>query len=255
MAGTAVQLTFDSETIEVDQLAGALAEFSAFLSSLDASLSPNGKRTLTFRVTKMTYNSPAQIGFEVESRSPARDNGPHVLRLASEGIREIQRGELRPTTIPYESLEHLRRLAGYARKPTARVVFDAPALEVEGVVTRDLGQKVDRVLARGDALGSIEGQLETVSVHGKDSFTIYDAVTGKGVRCYFPEGRLAQALAALGKRVIVQGLVRRDPAGVPREIHDVTNLHVPGPVSGTDGLAGVYGGLDVRAYLAEIRGE
>jgi hypothetical protein len=255
MASTPVRLTIETDTIEVEHLAGALTEFSAFLAALDVAMSAKGRRTLIFRVTSLSYNSPPEVGIAIESRASGTNHGPAVLRRAVQGIQELETGRERPLTLPYEALDHLRRLAGYARQPKERVLFDSTSLGVSGVVTATLGKKADRVLARGDALGSIEGQLETVSVHGQQSFTIYDAVTGRGVRCYFPEGMFARAVAALGKRAIVSGRIRRDPFGVPREIRDVSNLHVPGAAGPYASPAGAYRGLDVRAYLAEIRGE
>lgn len=108
--------------------------------------------------------------------------------------------------------------------------------------------------SRYGSVGAIEGQLDTISVHGRPYFTLYDAVTGRGVRCYFGDSRRAAVLAALGKKVIAHGRLRRDPGGLPRELTDLDEFEVLGKPRGSiKNLPGIYAGLDVRKHLSDIR--
>ena len=54
--------------------------------------------------------------------------------------------------------------------------------------------------------------------------------------------------------MIVHGRLRRDPSGIPKEMRDIDYFEELGrPEGSPDGLAGVFAGLDVRAYLRELR--
>lgn len=255
MASTPVELTLDKDEITLADLAEAVAAFSGYLEQLDIAQSPNGRRTLDFRVTSLSYNSPALISAVAEPRENAGDNSAAVLTLAIRGIREIGAGGGRPNHVPDEALEHLKRLAGFSTNGHAGVTVTAPTLRLVAPVTSAVAQQIDRVLSQGETIGSIEGQLDTISVHGRPFFTLYDAVTGRGVRCYFPQQRNADVIKALGQKVIAHGRLRRDPGGTPREMSDLDYFAELGhPEGSADDLPGIFAGLDVGAYLREIRG-
>lgn len=63
------------------------------------------------------------------------------------------------------------------------------------------------------AIGTVEGTLETVSVHGAAFFNVYRAVTGEPVRCTFPRELLDRVKAALSRRVLVRGTIHTRPNG------------------------------------------
>jgi hypothetical protein len=66
--------------------------------------------------------------------------------------------------------------------------------------------------------GSIEGRIETLSVHGNEAFCVWDEVTGQRVECIIPplHGELlSQAHAAFGERVTVTGTIRYASPGRP----------------------------------------
>lgn len=116
------------------------------------------------------------------------------------------------------------------------------------------------VLAQGYSVGGVEGQLEAISVHGQPSFTLYDAVTGRAVRCYFAPSLQPQVKASLGSKVFVHGVLRRDALGRPSQLRDIDQFVRLGratkPVP-TSNLAGVFHGIEggTKDYLARIRGE
>lgn len=256
MAGTPIQLTLDKDEIALGDLAEALTAFTGYLEQLDQAQSPGGRRTHDFRVVSLSYNSPAEIVAVAEPRETFADNGPVLAALAVRGVRDIEAGRGRPEGVPYEALENLRRLAGFATNGRPGAIIAAPTLHTSAPVTSALAVQVERVLSQGDSIGAIEGKLETISVHGRQYFTLYDAVSGRGVRCYFPDAQRANVIKALGKKVIAHGKLRRDPAGIPREMRDLDGFDVLGQTRGSpDTLPGVFAGLDVTGYLKELRGE
>ncbi|HEY1656758.1 MAG TPA: hypothetical protein VGG14_00305 [Candidatus Sulfotelmatobacter sp.] len=67
--------------------------------------------------------------------------------------------------------------------------------------------------------GSIEGKLEAISIHRGEHFVVYEAISGKGVMCRFPQLTLTpKAKDHLGDRVQVSGLLSRNAKGEPVRI-------------------------------------
>lgn len=252
MASTPVSLTIDVDTLTLDGLGEIVSAFTAYLAQVD--LGETGKRTLSYRVTSLSYSSPALLAAVAEPRGDAPDNGPAVLAKAIRGIRHVAQGE-RPTGFRDEALEALRTLAEYGNGHRG-IRVEAPTLRLRAPITKAVATQADRVLAQNDGIGAIEGQLDTISVHSQPYFTLFDAVTGRGVRCYFGEERYGAVVAALGKKVIAHGRLRRDPRGSPREMRDLDHFEVLGGAEGSvENLAGVYAGLDVKSYLRDVRGD
>lgn len=113
-----------------------------------------------------------------------------------------------------------KRALEAARKLNSLVVDGG----IHEVLLRVNGERirVDRTLAKhvGDVvegdlktIGSIEGLLETISIHGQRYFNVYDEVTGRAMRCLFPERDQAKVSQALGKRVLVRGVLRSQRIG------------------------------------------
>jgi len=254
MASTPIQLMLDIEDIALSDLTGALKDFIDFLGQLDLALSPSGKRGLTFRLTELSYSSPACIGAAIEPQADSPDTGAAVADLAIRGIQNLGDGSGRADELPYGSLEPLRRLAGYPGHG-GRVVIARPDLRLQAVVTRQLVGQIERMTGHVESVGALQGHLDTVTVHGHRNFTLWDAVTGKAVTCFYPADMQARVVGLLGKRVIVHGEIKRQPNGVPTEVRRVDSLDSMMGAESSLHLAGIYAGLDVEKYLAETRGE
>ena len=256
MGSTPIRLTLERDELSLDDLSGAVAAFAGYLEQLDLGQSPSGKRTLDFRVATLSYNTPLLLEAMSEPREDMVDNGPALAALAIRGAQEIAGGTGRPSRVSDEALEHLRRLAGYSVNGHASVTISAPSLSIAAPLTSALVGQVDRVLSQGDSIGSIEGKLDTISVHIRPFFTLYDALTGRGVRCYFGEDRRALVLKSLGKKMLAHGRIRRDPGGFPKELRDLDRLDPLGESGGASaGLAGILRGVDVLHRLGDVRGE
>ena len=105
----------------------------------------------------------------------------------------------------------------------------------------------------------MEGQLEGLNIHGQDpQFVLYDAVSGRAVRCYFNRDDLENVKAAIGRKIIVSGRLRRDPAGRPQQVRPVEffgYIDEP-PTQPVRDPAGVFDFIDdPKQYLDMIRGE
>ena len=63
-------------------------------------------------------------------------------------------------------------------------------------------------------IGTIEGNLEGLIIHGKRRFLVYDPLTGHQTTCYFtPRVDWQHVLQAFGKRVAVTGVIQSRSSG------------------------------------------
>jgi hypothetical protein len=110
------------------------------------------------------------------------------------------------------------------------------------------------------SIGSVEGRLEMVSIHHRPRFTVYHSRTNKAVRCDFAHEDLGTITAALGRRVVVSGVVHSNAKGEPLRV-DVERIALVGreeePPS-TASLAGsdpsFTGDVSTKEYIRSIRG-
>ena len=86
-------------------------------------------------------------------------------------------------------------------------------------VTELLGQ-------REEVLGSVEGELEMVTLRGRRYFNVYSLATGRATRCYFDADLTPTVKETLGKVVIVAGLIRSLPHEQGQEMTSVSMLEV-----------------------------
>lgn len=97
--------------------------------------------------------------------------------------------------------------------------------EPVGRIGDDIRRKVDRVYRGGSSLlGSLEGTLEAVNLHGRAHITIWERVSGKPVRVYLTKELKSIIPELLEHRVLAIGRVNYFANGTPRSIVDVTDI-------------------------------
>lgn len=123
------------------------------------------------------------------------------------------------------------------------------------------GEKVDRILRTTvDVLGSLEGKLDAVNLHGRSGhFTIWERLSGHPVRCEFQKDRWTDTVKALlERRVLVSGKVRYFANGKPTLIRDIDDIEdrtasTSANVSDFGAIPDLTSGLDPNEYLATLR--
>lgn len=258
MATTPLIFRVDADELAPDDFGLAINEFAGLLIDLDRELSPAHERSLQWRITNLSRSSYV-MAVEAEPREDAVDIGPAVAAALVDGFPEIQEGK-RPESYSDEALEHVRRLSALISDGVRGVTVNAPMIPRSATITKETAARIEAVIGQGyTSIGAIEGSLEGISIHGQPSFTVYDAVTGRAVRCDFKESMRQQVIEALGHKVIVHGSIRRDPLGRATRVREVDEFRRLGmaPAVPLERLEGMFKGLnrDSRDYLAEIRGE
>ena len=257
MGTTPLMLRVDAEEISPDQFVTALNDFVGLAYDMELELSPSRERVLRWRLIHLGMGS-YEAGIEAEPVEDAADIGPSVATEILSGLPRIQAGE-RPDAFTDEMLERVRRMATLVGNGTRAIYVDAPTLPQTYTITAATAARIEAVSAQGyTSIGTIEGTLEAISLHGRPTFTVYDAVTGRAVRCEFQPDMKKRVIAALGFKVAVHGRLRRDAVGRPSHVRGVDTLRRLGtkPVVRVESLAGIFKGMgNTREYLADIRGE
>lgn len=166
---------------------------------------------------------------EVEGR-PAREAVenpvPAILRTTVDALEQLEHGDsIRNNTLSYRAVEQVRILASLVDNGAGSIVVRGSGREVS--VTETSASRAKALLAhRFRSFGSIEGNIETVSVHEpRPYFNLFHILDNHAIKCRCDDEILAQAKDSLGKRVRIVGTMLRRFDGRAESI-EVTELHV-----------------------------
>jgi hypothetical protein len=85
----------------------------------------------------------------------------------------------------------------------------------------------EKVNTRRIGLGSVRGEVETLSKHTRPYFVLCDRVFDKAVRCFMAPEQMETMRDIWGRQVVVTGTVTRELAtGRPLEVRDVIDIEV-----------------------------
>jgi hypothetical protein len=145
--------------------------------------------------------------------SPARESVPKalmadVVSAVARGLERIEREAYRPPYFSDAALQQAHELARLRGRGVTRIQVKAAVAEAT-VTTRTVANVEEVVGQTITAIGTIEGTLEAVTVHGDRVFYVYDPLTGHKTRCDFgyriPAAQVGQAVE---HRVAVTGEIR-----------------------------------------------
>jgi hypothetical protein len=212
------------ESISVESLVTVLDNMVDILKDVEASLLQSAHSHTDWQVVGATHNSPLNIAL-----APTEDIegiSRRALDAVVAGMRQIEQGVGKiPAHFTYHTLERAKELVAVLNDGITRLLIVPPAGEAL-VLTQRTAARVDELLpAPHDEIGSFEGRLETLSIHEKSTFAIWDAISGMRIECHIPEEMLKDALDAFGKRVSVSGRIHYARDARPRSMR-VTDLYV-----------------------------
>ncbi len=161
-------------------------------------------------------------------------NNVEIVEAFVHGLRAITTGTLEPpphfTEQALDDLKRMRRLF-IGRDRAKRLVFSSNG-EKSAVIERDIDEKTDRILKGGYwNLGSLEGTVEAIKLHGNPTFTAWDRVSRSPVRCSFPRDTTwkERVKSLLEKRVLIIGRVNYFRNGTPRSVTNIERVEDMSP--------------------------
>ncbi len=143
-----------------------------------------------------------------------------TVRAIKSGIEAIGKRTRRPAHFSDTALKKLSELGSIT------------GLGDEGIerLSLDIGKKrcelspasvsyVDEILGtETSSHGTIEGQLLALKIKGRLNFSVWEHLTGKEIKCFFPDEMFDDVIAAVRSRIAVYGLVRYRKNGEPASV-------------------------------------
>ncbi|HUA12544.1 MAG TPA: hypothetical protein VMA83_11125 [Solirubrobacteraceae bacterium] len=248
--------------VPLDVFVRALNRSRLILDELDVAISATHRRNLTWRIVDLGIASADAL---IEAAPPRGEPDLPVL-VASQFINGLSAVD-RPTEAVYPayfSEQALKRVKGIAKdlSPDAATGFTVEDIDrkLSGRVSERAAANVSQLIApRYSALGSVVGTLEVISIHRKSTYNVYEARTLRAVRCDFDGADLESVKSALGRRVIVEGTVKRNAHGDAIRVEQPTLTLLPPdeelpPTSAIAGLVPDFtGDIDAGEYVRELR--
>lgn len=166
-------------------------------------------------VEDVRRSSPVYLSVRpVSARNSIRERQLASLsRVISEGFALVQSRPERPAHFSDLALEKARDLA--RKVGTDLSLVRVGALEGGTSVTAQLIANIDAILGEEVyAVGTVDGRLLGLNVHGQRYFNVYDALTSERVRCYFGHRISVEDIGqAVERRVAVHGQIQYRPTG------------------------------------------
>ena len=205
----------DAESTSVGLFIKALENIHRLLRDVDYAVTHERTRR-GWVISELSSSVPAVTVRPLLGRTETVDAIANGLRMVTNGATEP------PEHFTEDALDDLRLMRRLFRgRDRARSIEVSIDNERAATIREDIFQKVGTILASGYSnLGSLEGRLEAINLHGPPTFTVWDRVSRAPVRCSFPnEPTWKQRVKdLLERRVFVKGQIRYFVNGVPRSV-------------------------------------
>jgi len=192
----------------------AVRAFWKLLQNLDSALSGEAKGSVDWEISACKRSGPAVVIFLGHLRRPPKDVVCEIRRTLFNGIRKLSASDERPHGFTDIALQELRALA------EQRALMDEIAVivdEKEELIQWSFIERIERMTHNDfEALSSVVGTLESISVGKNGRFSVRSEITGRPVMCRFKRDQFTgPAKENLGKRVVVFGNLKSNYLGEP----------------------------------------
>ena len=222
------ELHADGPLVEAPSYRNALDAFLGLLRELDRALTlqAGGAGQSIRWFIQRTATSDPSIDLLAEPTNPDLNVADQVLEGAIDSLLTLQETPSHPPILTYAGLEHCQELGRLIRSDgLAQILVSRNGRSV--ALTETLETNATELLGkREEVQGSVEGELEMVTLRGRRYFNVYSLATGKATRCYFDTNLFPTVKDALGKVVIVAGAIRSLPHEEGQEMINVTKIEI-----------------------------
>lgn len=210
--------TKEAGRVPVDSFQAALQDLTTILHEVELELSEDRRSKLSWDIAQLSLGS-ATVGVEPTSEEDT-DLVDRTSQAVIMGLQHLSREQTRPEFFNDIALERARHLARISGDGVSRINLFSDVAGQQLYITETVAINAQAILEHLEFVGSVEGVLELLSGREGEAlyFRVRDVVSGAGVRCYFPEEMLEQALAWFRKRVLASGVIVCDSSGKPRRI-------------------------------------
>lgn len=259
MATVKLSLKGAPENISFKSFVSALSNSLNILADLDLAISHEPKGSLDWFVTQLSTGS-LSVTIESRSRVKGRNFGPEAAEALVIGLDKIEREGTSPPYLSEYGIKKAQSLTGLIGRDGIASI-QVTDLERTADLSRIAFENIRQIIqVKKLALGSVEGAIETISIHGKPKFIIYQRRTRKAVTCQFDREKWFDKVRnIMGQRVIVSGMVHYNPKGEPlrvqleniRQMRGKDELPTIQEISGSD--PDFTGDLTTEEYIKRLR--
>jgi hypothetical protein len=196
----------------------------SILGDLDRALSARPGGSTEWFMNDISTNGSLRLEIypKLKSRSKERaDVGRDIAKSFVSGFTTLEIEGRSPAFLTDKGMKRAEHLTNLIDERGARaIVASVPENHNIVEITRRSADNIQRLIPEAyKSIGSVEGYLETISVHKTKKFVVYQGMTGKAVNCQFPKLELMDKVKHfLGARVLVSGIVSRNEKGEPMRV-------------------------------------
>jgi hypothetical protein len=251
----------DQAALPLDLVVQTLTDADRILADVE-----HGVSRLDVRIGEVLIEHVSDGSVALQLRYQARserheETVDRASRAFIQGLAALRTATTPPPFFSSSSLQRLRRITARLKAvPGARLVVSNHLETGRAVVDARLSETVEALItARHEALGSIMGTLEAISIHGRRVARVYPDNARAGIECLFPQALTTQVASAFGQRVIAAGVIHRTATGDPIriELQELTALPNAEDLPSIDDIVGIdpafTDGLTGEDYVAQQR--
>jgi hypothetical protein len=250
------------EKLPLGAFIAALKNFLGLLRDLDAAVSQDNRGSVVWEVVSLHQNSPPIVGVSPTPRSHAvQDMSAIVATQILQNTNLLTNGRDPTAYMSSSAMAHLESLAqGTKRLGRSTVMVNGDGPKQETQITEKTFEHVQQLTqVKYSGYGSVTGKLESITVHNKNEFRVWDEATNKAVTCSFNPAQESLIKDLLRQKVIVAGTVHANSAGVPVKL-DAEHVEAASAVLPTiESMSGLVDdlteGKTLREYLESIGDE
>jgi hypothetical protein len=214
-ATKSVTLDFDGVVVTPDTFRRLVSAFVDLINAVTEKAAGGGKKT----VWDMRVADGSRLFIAKAVADPKTERvAERVVSAITDGIRRLEKSTpVSPTYFDQRALRAARELASISKdRRLTYVRFHTAGRPVP--LSQRSADTVSKLLGQHQALGSVEGKLQTISERGTLQFVVFDSLYDKGVNCFMDEKIMDEAMQAFRKRVAVTGMVQYDQESRPVSI-------------------------------------
>lgn len=251
-----------SGLIPVKSLTAAISKVYNILADMDRQLSC-GRATTGWAIRHLSMQSPAEI--DIVPYNPTKLADPEkCISLSVNGMNSLIKAAKRPRYFTDSMLESVRefvRLVDQKNIDDISLYNGAKSIRLDSKIIGNVDALVAR--RREKPISAIDGRLDMINIHSDLKVGIYRLVDDRQIIAEFDEVEKMKEKVKelLGKRVYVEGVLKRNKDGEPTSIMIKHMEAMPddGDLPKLSDLFGLdrdfTGGLSVDEFLRRQRGE
>lgn len=236
----------------------------AVLQELDRSVSGVANGTIEWEIVGATVQSPLTLQLGAKS-TVAADYGTQVVNAFLDGVEMLDRESQVPRHFTPTALDAMKRISDLFGNGVSRITYTTPSRRV--TPSNRVGVHISQMTSLPKVVtveparsfserGTVEGTVDSLIGHDQLYFSLYDALSGKRVRCDFHRNLSEDVRAAWQRRVVVDGLIYYGADG-KIDVMRADSVKVKADRSRLPQFKGTYinitGGVESSEYVRGLR--